>query len=93
MAGESHAGHRAAERYGYDLTDGDERRLCVRLAFQDVEPTPDCVRVSVQPDGRERWIVWHRCEWMAVIYEPTDGLIVTFLPPTVVRDNKHKLPW
>ena len=93
MAGEHHARRRAGERYGYDLTERDERRLCAKLASQVKEPTPDCVRLQIQSDGRERWLVWHKAEWMALIFAPETGAIVTFLPPVVVRDNRSRLPW
>lgn len=88
-----HAYHRAAERYGYAITEVEHGRLCAKLSFQPSDPTADCVLLYTHHDGREAWAVWHKGEWMAVVYEPTAGILVTFLPREAIRKHRDKLPW
>jgi hypothetical protein len=95
-AGERHAAHRCQERYGVPLTDGLKHTIVreIRRAMRAFKaqrrskyPSDPGMLPAIQragrmgADGRNRWTVDVDGAQYHVIYDATDRIIVTFLPP------------
>ena len=84
-----HTIRRATDRYGLQLNEAEYAALSLRVAVRD----DGCVLLSGVYLGRERWAIWYKGEWIAVIFDPAQGRIVTVLPKDVLRRFAGKLPW
>ena len=84
-----HSTRRAWDRYGLRLNEAAYAALSLRLT----EKGDGCVLLSNVCLGRQKWAIWYKGEWMAVIFDPAQGRIVTVLPKDMLRRFADLLPW
>lgn len=88
-----HSTQRAADRYGLEIDAAEYTALSLKIAFQELISTADCVRLSDAHEGREKWAIWYKGEWIPLVFDPEQGRIVTILPKRELRPFSWKLPW
>ena len=88
-----HTIQRGSERFGFDLDIRGYKALSAAIAFHELTEAPECVRLCPVGNGREKWAVWHKGEWMPLVFDTEQARIVTLLPANVLRHFRHKLPW
>jgi hypothetical protein len=90
----THTTDRGTERYGLELSSGEYAALSAQIAFHDLTGEESVVRLChPAANGRERWAVWFKGEWLLVVFEPSTAKIVTIMPKSVLRKYQWKLPW
>lgn len=88
-----HSLQRAADRYGLDIYPHEYVALSRKIAFHEASGSEDCVRLAAAKGGREKWATWFKGEWIPVIFDPSQGRIVTLLPKHELRPFAKRLPW
>jgi hypothetical protein len=88
-----HATDRGSERYGLELTRQEYTTLSAQISFHELTRAEEIVKLCNAGDGRERWAVWFKGEWIPVVFDPEVARIVTILPRNELRNHSWKLPW
>lgn len=88
-----HSMQRGAERYGLEISISDYKAISAAIGFHELTNAQECVQLSQVSVGRQKWAVWYKGEWMALIFDPEQARIVTVLPPSELRRFRKMLPW
>lgn len=90
---QKHSMARGAERFGLDIAVREYKALSAAIAFHELTASPEHVFLCKAAEGREKWAVWHKGEWIPLVFDPEQARIVTLLPPRELRYFRSKLPW